>query len=142
MSANASRGTSASCDVFTHSEGQAVEGADPSMTLRDDRGVNGAFHLLHGRFEAQFTDVEAARAAARDARAVGFKTDVRQDATGWTIVGRRGLPFPRDERDRYASRFDGIAARHGGGRSRFVDERPETLAAQVAETLREETDDE
>jgi hypothetical protein len=141
MSANASRGTSASCDVFTHFERRAVERADPSVTLQDDRGVNAAVHLLHGRFEAQFADVEAARAAAREARAVGFVTDVREDAAGWIIAGRRGLPFPRDERDRYASRFHGIATRHGGGPSRFVEEQPETLATPAAETLREEPDE-
>ena len=103
------------------------------MKPRDDRAVSGQVRLLRGRFEAQFDDVDAARAAARDTRVAGFITDVRQDTTGWLIVGRRELPFPGDERDRYASRFRGIAARHGRAVTRFVEERPETLAAQVAE---------
>jgi len=32
------------------------------------------------------------------------------------------LPFPADERDRYASRFDAIARQHGGAFSGFVEE--------------------
>jgi len=98
---------------------------------------------MRGRFEAQFEDVDDARAAARDARAVGFAVDVRQDTTGWLTVGRRQLPFPGDERDRYASRFHAIATQHGGAFSQFVEEPPEALASHVAERhLREETDDE
>jgi hypothetical protein len=77
---------------------------------------------MHGRFEAQFQEREAARAAARDARAVGFVVDVQQDARRWLTVGRRRLPFPGDERDRYASRFHTIATQHGGAFSRFVEE--------------------
>jgi hypothetical protein len=79
--------------------------------------------LLRGRFEAQFEDVEAARAAARDARVVGFVVDVEENGTGWLAVGRRQLPFPGDERDRYASRYDTIATLHGGAFSQFVEER-------------------
>jgi hypothetical protein len=79
---------------------------------------------MRGRFEARFKDADGARAAARDGRAVGFIVDVRRDATGWIAVGRRGLPFPGDERDRYASRFGAIAAQHGGGSTRFVEEPP------------------
>lgn len=103
------------------------------MTLRGDLTPDSRVRLLHGRFEARFDDADAARAAARDTRAVGFVTDVRQDTSGWLIVGRRRLPFPGDERDRYASRLDGIARRHGGAFRRFVDERSEVLADHVAE---------
>jgi hypothetical protein len=104
--------------------------------------VSGQVHLLCGRFEARFDDAEAARAAARDTRAVGFSTDVRQGTSGWLIVGRRQLPFPRDERDRYANRFHGIAKRHGGAFRRFVAEAPETFATGMQRDLREETDEE
>lgn len=104
------------------------------MTPQDDRAVGGAVRLMRGRFEAQFEAGEAARAAARDARAVGFVVDVQQDAAGWLTVGRRRLPFPGDERDRYASRFHAIVTQHGGAFSQFVEEPPEVLAAHVAET--------
>jgi hypothetical protein len=43
---------------------------------------------------------------------------------GWLTVGRRQLPFPGDERDRYASRFQAIATQHGGAFSQFVEEMP------------------
>jgi hypothetical protein len=89
---------------------------------QDRRAVRGRARLLDGRFEARFDDLDAARAAARDARAVGFNVDVSESATGWLAVGRRRLPFPRDERDRYASRLDAIARQHGGAFSRFVEE--------------------
>jgi hypothetical protein len=92
------------------------------MTPPEDRTVDSAVRLLRGRFEAQFEDVEAARAAARDARSVGFVVDVEENAKGWRAVGRRQLPFPGDERDRYASRFHTIATRHGGAFSQFVEE--------------------
>jgi hypothetical protein len=91
------------------------------MTLRDAPARAGL--VTRGRFEAQFEDLEAARAAARDARAVGFIVDVpRETAQGWRVVGRPKLPFPNDERDRYASRVHAIATRHGGEFSRFVEE--------------------
>jgi hypothetical protein len=93
------------------------------MTSPDAGTAAGGFALVRGRFEARFDDVEAAKAAARDARAVGFSVDVRGDAAkGWLIVGRRKLPFPTDERDRYASRVQAIAVRHGGTFHRFVEE--------------------
>ena len=82
----------------------------------------GVARLLNGRFEAQFEDRDAARAAARDARAVGFVVDVDQNALGWLAVGRRRLPLPRDECDRYASRLDAIARHHGGAFRRFVED--------------------
>jgi hypothetical protein len=85
----------------------------------------GAASLMSGRFEAQFPDEETARAAARDARAVGFTVEVRRvTAWSWVTVGRRKLPFPSDERDRYASRAHAIATQHGGAFSRFVEEPP------------------
>lgn len=101
----------------------AGESADTPMKSHADRAVSGQVRLLRGRFEARFDDADGARAAARDTRAVGFVTDIQENNTGWLIVGRRQLPFPGDERDRYARRFDGIAARHGGALWRFVEER-------------------
>ena len=106
----------------------------PSTTARDDRAIGGAVRLLRGRFEAQFEDLEAARAAARDARAVGFVVDVQQGASGWLTVGRRQLPFPGDERDRYASRFHSIATKHGGAFSQFVQEPSDVLTPHATET--------
>jgi hypothetical protein len=91
----------------------------PGESLR-----GGAVRLLQGRFEARFQDAEAAKAAARDGRAVGFIVDVREDTVGWLAVGRRGLPFPDDERDRYASRFQTIAIQNGGTFIQFAEERP------------------
>jgi hypothetical protein len=106
--------------------GTTANGADT-----DDAAVGGAVRLVRGRFEAQFEDADAARAAARDARAVGFVVDVHQVAAGWSTVGRRQLPFPGDERDRYASRFHAIATRHDGAFSQFVEEPPEALPTHV-----------
>jgi hypothetical protein len=96
-----------------------------SIRPQDDRAAGGSVRLLHGRFEARFDDVEPARAAARDARAVGFVVVVQQDARAWLAVGRRRLPFPGDERDRYAIRFSAIATHHGGEFGQFVEEPPE-----------------
>jgi len=75
------------------------------MRSHEDPAAGGAVRLLRGRFEAQFDDVE-------------------EGMRGWLSVGRRQLPFPGDERDRYASRFHAIAAQHGGVFSRFVEEPP------------------
>jgi hypothetical protein len=94
------------------------------MTVPHDNGNDGPVRLLSGRFEARFDDLEAARAAARDARAVGFVVDVQQHAKRCLAVARRKLPFPGDERDRYASRLHAIAAQHGGAFSQFVEEPP------------------
>lgn len=92
------------------------------LTLHD-AGVGTGDGLARGRFEAEFKDVDAAKAAARDARGVGFIVDVpRETAHGWLVVGRRRLPFPNDERERYASRVRAIATQHGGAFSRFVEE--------------------
>ena len=87
-----------------------------------------AVRLLQGRFEARFQDAETAKAAARDGRAVGFIVDVRQDTVGWLAVARRGLPFPADERDRYASRFETIATQNGGTFIHFAEERPSEMS--------------
>ena len=83
---------------------------------------DGTIAFLRGRFEARFGSEDSARAAARDARAVGFVVDVRDDDHDWLIVGRRQQAFPSDERDRYANRLHVIATRHSGAFSRFVDE--------------------
>jgi hypothetical protein len=91
------------------------------------RDAGGPVRLLRGRFEAEFQDVTAAKAAARDARAVGFVVDVQQGAKRWLAVARRQLPFPGDERDRYASRFDGIARQCGGTFTQFVEEPPDAI---------------
>jgi hypothetical protein len=92
------------------------------MTLHDAPASGGA-GLTRGRFEAEFEEVEAARAAARDARAAGFVVDPpRKTASGWQIAGRHKLPFPEDDRDRYANRVRTIATRHGGEFGRFVQE--------------------
>lgn len=103
------------------------------MKTQGDPAVDGQVRLLRGQFEARFDDVDAARAAARDTRAVGFVTDVLQDTGGWLIVGRRQLPFPGDERDRYASRLHEIARRHGGAYTQFVADPPEPLATRTHE---------
>ena len=86
-----------------------------------------AVRFLRGRFEAQFEDAEAARGAARDARAVGFLVEVQQGTRGWLAIARRQLPFPEDERDRYASRFKGIASQRGGAFTRFLEEPPDAI---------------
>lgn len=88
--------------------------------------VDDKSRFVRGRFEAQFEDVNAAKAAARDARGVGFVVDVpRETAEGWLVVGRRRFAFPGDERDRYASRFHAIARDHGGAFTQFAEEPPE-----------------
>jgi len=109
----------------TISDGAGRDELDLEMPP-DARAVGGVVGLVRGRFEAQFEDVDAARAAARDARSVGFAVDIpRESPHGWLMVGRRKLPFPTDERDRYASRVHAIANRYGGAFSRFVEEPPE-----------------
>lgn len=112
-----------------------------SITPQDDRAAGDAVRLLRGRFEAEFEDVEAARAAARDARAVGFAVDVKQNGSTWLAIGKRQLPFPNDERDRYASRFHAIATQHGGAFTQFVEEPTEALAPQLTHP-REDSDEE
>lgn len=99
------------------------------MTRQDEHDMRGVVRLFRGRFEARFEEADAARTAARDARAVGFVVDVQQDAMGWLAVGRRRLPFPGDERDRYASRFLAIATRNSGTFTQFVEELPDGMDA-------------
>ena len=99
------------------------------MGAPQNDGRSGDALLLAGRFEAQFEDLDSARDAARAARAVGFVVDVDQNAAGWLTVGRRRLPFPGDERDRYASRVQAIASQHGGRFVQFVEEPSRTGAA-------------
>jgi hypothetical protein len=94
---------------------------EASVTARGELG-SGTIQLLRGRFESRFESVEAARAAARDARAVGFAVDVEPDGVRWLAVGRRTLAFPDDERARYASRLHAIAVHHGGAFCGFVEE--------------------
>jgi hypothetical protein len=89
---------------------------------RRDTPPGGGVRLLGGRFEASFAELDAARAAARDAQAVGFIVNVDQTPSGWVAVGRRRLTFPCDERDRYAQRFHSIATQHGGAFTQFVEE--------------------
>jgi hypothetical protein len=100
-----------------------------SMGGPDDTAPQGADknRFVSGEFEAHFDDAEAARAAARDARAVGFLVNPpREGAEGWLIAGRRKLGFPCDERDRYASRFQTIARHHGGTFNQFAEDPPRT----------------
>lgn len=56
---------------------------------------------------------------------------------GWLAVGRRQLPFPDDERDRYASRFHAIAIQHGGAFTQFVEEEPDVSPSSWARTSKE-----
>ena len=77
--------------------------------------------IVSGRFDARFGEEQAARAAARDARSVGFEVTIHEHAVrGWLIVARRRQPFPGDDRDRYASRLRAIAVSHGGDYDGFV----------------------
>jgi len=114
--------------------------ADTGATsAHTDRGTaRGTVRLLHGRFEARFDDASGARAAARDAGAVGFMVEVRDDGAGWIAVGRRRLPFPGDERDRYASRLRAIATKHGGVFAQFVEEPDESPAHAAGPSPAEE----
>lgn len=76
-----------------------------------------------GEFYASFRQPDAARAAARDARAVGFVVEVHETGKGrWAIFARRKDPFPPDEQQRYAARLRAIAGKHEGTHRRFVRE--------------------
>jgi hypothetical protein len=76
-----------------------------------------------GCFEASFPQEHAARAAARDARAVGFVVAISEgDFGSWLIASRRKDAFPADDGDRYASRVRAIARVHGGTYDRFIPE--------------------
>lgn len=78
--------------------------------------------LCSGEFHLRFAKERDAREAARSAGAVGFTSDVRDDAAaGWLlVVARRSEPFPPDEQERYCGRLRTIAAAHGGAFERFV----------------------
>jgi hypothetical protein len=60
--------------------------------------------------------------------------DVQPESSGWLAVGRRQLPFPGDERDRYASRFHAVAIQHGGALTQFAEETSEVSPAPRAQT--------
>ena len=94
----------------------------PGARLSGTTGRADPTRLMGGRFEARFVDGGSARTAARDARAAGFVVEMEEDRTGWLTIGRRALPFPADERDRYASRFRSIALQQGGTFIQFVEE--------------------
>jgi hypothetical protein len=89
----------------------------PSLTVPE----HSASGLRRGRFELSFPGEHGAKAAARDARAVGFVVAIAEGGVeGWLIVGRRKDAFPADDGDRYASRLRAIARLHGGAYGRFV----------------------
>jgi hypothetical protein len=79
--------------------------------------------LSSGAFRTRFVDEPAARAAARDARCVGFVVDVEPAADhGWLTVSRRRQPFAPDDAARYAGRLRTIAAAHGGDYEEYDEE--------------------
>ena len=79
--------------------------------------------LSSGAFRTRFVDEPAARAAARDARCVGFVVEVEQAGDhGWLTVSRRRQPFAPDDAARYAGRLRMIAAVHGGDYEAYDEE--------------------
>jgi hypothetical protein len=99
---------------------EALRESAPTLTVPEQSGSDG---LRRGCFEVSFPAEDAAKAAARDARAVGFVVAIRErDLGGWLIVSRRNNAFPADDGDRYASRLRAIAGLHGGTYDRFVPE--------------------
>jgi hypothetical protein len=79
--------------------------------------------LSSGAFHTGFDDELAARAAARDARCVGFVVDVEDTkGSGWLTVSRRRHPFAPDDTERYAGRLRTIATAHGGSYQGYVEE--------------------
>jgi hypothetical protein len=89
------------------------------MTMPADSGAI----FRSGRFDMRFVDERTARAAARDARAVGFLAEIDDDGPGgWLVAGRRRERFPADEMARYASRLRAIATVHGGTFDRYVED--------------------
>jgi len=82
-----------------------------------------SMQLSFGAFRTRFEDEPAARAAARDARSVGFVVDVEdRKGTGWLTVSRRRHPFAPDDAERYAGRLRTIASAHGGSYQDYVEE--------------------
>jgi hypothetical protein len=111
-----------------------IGGREPAIAGND---LNGEFHreatdapraksrvrLFSGSFRTSFEDESAARAAARDARSVGFAVEVEASVDGgWLTLSRRRQPFPQHDADRYAGRLRNIAASHGGTYERYDDE--------------------
>jgi hypothetical protein len=88
-----------------------------------------------GTVRAWRLDLRSSSPAGVAALVTGQRSIEAAQTTGWIAVGRRGRPFPGDERDRYASRFRAIATEHGGAFSQFVEEPDETPAAHAAESL-------
>ena len=81
------------------------------------------FDLSSGSFRTRFADELAARAAARDARCVGFVVEVEQAGDhAWLTVSRRRHPFAPDDATRYAGRLRTIAGAHGGEYEEYVEE--------------------
>ena len=79
--------------------------------------------LSSGAFTMRFATEPSVRAAARDARSVGFVVAVEADgASGWLMVSRRRHPFAADDALRYARRLQTIATEHGGDYEDFVEE--------------------
>jgi len=79
--------------------------------------------LSSGTFRTRFVDEMAARAAARDARSVGFVVEVEQAGDRhWLTVSRRRHPFAPDDASRYAGRLRTIAGAHGGEYEEYVEE--------------------
>ena len=79
--------------------------------------------LSSGVFRTGFDDELAARAAAREARCVGFVVDVEgTNGSGWLTVSRRRLPFAPDDAERYARRLRTIASTYGGSYQGYVEE--------------------
>ena len=97
--------------------------ADAHAAATDGGKDRAQGQFLVGEFCASFRERDAARAAARDARAVGFVVDVQETGKGrWAMLARRKEPVPHDEQQRYAARLRAIAGKHGGTYTRFVRE--------------------
>jgi hypothetical protein len=102
--------------------GQAETSYERAATLSAP-GRSGSNGLRRGSFELHFPEEDSAKAAARDARTVGFVVAISEGDFGrWLFVSRRNDAFPADDGDRYASRLRAIADLHGGTYDRFVPE--------------------
>jgi hypothetical protein len=79
--------------------------------------------LSSGVFRTRFAEESAARAAARDARCVGFVVDVEEaQGLGWLTMSRLRHPFASDDALRYAQRLRTIATQHGGAFDEYVED--------------------
>jgi hypothetical protein len=102
--------------------GQAETSYESAPTISAARS-GGPNPFRRGSFEVHFPGEDAARAAARDASAVGFVVAISESDFGrWLVVSRRKDAFPADDGDRYASRLRAIAGLHGGTYDGFVPE--------------------